>query len=107
MSDGDATPLPRFDALPVRPDAPPHSAWGLWGDADEIGTLNLLTPQCVTSASRLVRKGAIFPLNWDLELPDPPLFGREALQHTIKRIFYKLRSGAMCQGMRDDHTAVL
>ncbi len=85
MSDDDATPLPRFDALPVRPDAPPHSAWGLWGDADEIGTLNLLTPQCVTSASRLVRKGAIFPLNWDLELPDPPLFGREALQHTIKR----------------------
>jgi hypothetical protein len=84
MSDDDAT-LPRFDALPVRPDAPPHSAWGLWGDADEIGTLNLLTPQCVTSANRLVRKGAIFPLNWDLELPDPPLFGREALQHTIKR----------------------
>ncbi len=77
-------PLPSFDQLPFRPGNPPNSAWGLWGDEDEVGTLNLLTPERVREAARLVRSGKVFPLNWNLELPDPPLFGRETLQHTIK-----------------------
>ncbi len=76
--------LPTYDELPVSPDYPPHSAWGLWGEADEIGTINLLTPERVAAAARLVRRGQIFPLNWDLELPDPPLFGRDKLKHTIR-----------------------
>ncbi len=77
--------LPSFDQLPVKPGNPPHSAWGLWGDQDEIGTINLLTAERVAAAARLVRTGQIFPLNWKLELPDPPLFGREKLKHEIKR----------------------
>jgi hypothetical protein len=76
--------LPSFDQLPVRAGAPPRSAWGLWGDDDELGTLNLLTPERVVRASRLVRTGRTFGLNWNLELPSPPLWGREALRHTIK-----------------------
>lgn len=77
--------LPQFDELPVTPGAPPRSAWGLWGKDDELGTLNLLTPERVAAAAQLVRAGKRFALNWQLELPAPPLFGREALQHTIKR----------------------
>jgi hypothetical protein len=77
--------LPDFDHLPIRAGAPPRSAWGLWGDEDELGTLNLLTPERVVRAARLVRTGRTFGLNWDLELPSPPLWGREALRHTIKR----------------------
>jgi len=77
--------LPSFDELPARPGMPPRSAWGLWGSDDEVGTLNLLTPQRIAAASQLVRNGTVFPLNWDLELPDPPFFGRETLRHTIKR----------------------
>jgi kynurenine formamidase len=81
----DAHPaLPLFDELPVTPGAPPHSAWGLWGKEDELGTLNLLTPARVASAARLVRTGKRFALNWQLELPSPPLFRRESLQHRIK-----------------------
>ena len=76
--------LPAFDDLPVMPGAPARSAWGLWGQDDELGTLNLLTPERVASAARLVRQGKVFALNWELELPHPPLFGREALHHTIK-----------------------
>jgi kynurenine formamidase len=77
--------LPAFDELPIKPDYPPHSAWGVFGDDDQIGTLNLLTPERVAAAARLVQEGQVFALNWELELPDPPLFNRAALQHTIIR----------------------
>ncbi|MGH9836270.1 MAG: cyclase family protein [Blastocatellia bacterium] len=77
--------LPTFAELPVKPDYPPHSAWGVFGDDDQIGTLNLLTPERVASAARLVQTGQVFALNWELELPDPPLFNRAALRHTINR----------------------
>ncbi len=77
--------LPSFDELPVKPGAPPHSAWGLFGDDDQIGTLNLLTPERVAAAAQLARRGEVFALNWELELPHPPLFNRAALQHTIHR----------------------
>jgi kynurenine formamidase len=33
------------------------SNWGLWGDEDERGTLNYITPECVRTAAALVRSG--------------------------------------------------
>ena len=77
--------LPDFDELPINSDYPPHSAWGLFGDDDQIGMLNLLTPERVAAAARLVQTGEVFPLSWELEKPHPPLFNRTALQHTIHR----------------------
>ncbi len=65
--------LPSYDELPVKEGAPPRSAWGLWGDDDELGCLNLLTPERVAAAAELVRKGAVFPLNLRIDRPDPPL----------------------------------
>jgi kynurenine formamidase len=75
--------LPSFDELPISPDKPARSAWGVFGEDDQIGTINLLTPERVASAAKLVRSGKVFALNWELELPDPPLFGRQKLEHTI------------------------
>jgi hypothetical protein len=75
--------VPRFAELPVRPDAPPGSSWGVFGDDDEIGTLNFIRPEHVAAASRLVGQGKVFPLNLGLELPDPPFFGRKRIQHTL------------------------
>jgi len=77
--------LPNFDQLPYKLGNPPHSAWGLWGDDDEFGMLNLLTPDRVAAAAKLAKTGKVFAFNWELELPNPPLFGREELKHTIKR----------------------
>jgi len=77
--------LPDFDQLPVNSNHPPHSAWGVFGDDDQIGTLNLLTPERVAAAARLVQQGHVFALNWELEQPSPPLFNRAALCHTINR----------------------
>jgi kynurenine formamidase len=38
------------------------SNWGRWGEDDQLGTLNFITPEKIAAAGRLVRKGRIFPL---------------------------------------------
>ncbi|HEX2849957.1 MAG TPA: cyclase family protein [Acidimicrobiales bacterium] len=75
--------LPSYDQLPVRDGAPAGSSWGVWGEGDVFGCLNLLTAERVVEAARLVRTGRVFALNFDAELPSPPLFGRAAPQHTV------------------------
>ena len=70
--------LPGYPELPVKAGAPEGSAWGLFGDDDQLGCLNLLTPERVVAAAELVRKGAVFPLNLRIDEPNPPLFGRGA-----------------------------
>jgi Putative cyclase len=77
--------MPDFADLPIKPDYPPHSAWGVFGDDDQIGTLNLLTPERVAAAAQLVKTGQVFAMNWELEQPNPPLFNRSDLRHTINR----------------------
>jgi hypothetical protein len=75
--------LPAYDDLPVVAGAPPRSAWGLWGDGDVFGCLNLLTETRLLEAVRAVRRGAVFNLNLEMELPDPPLFGRARFEHRV------------------------
>ncbi len=79
----ETTTLPSYDQLPVKDGAPAGSAWGLFGDNDQLGCLNLLTPERVLAAARLVRKGAVFSLNLRIDEPNPPLFGRGAPKHTL------------------------
>ena len=47
--------------------------WGRWGDTDERGTVNLITPERVVAASALVKRGAIFDLGipFDSKGPQP------------------------------------
>jgi kynurenine formamidase len=42
------------------------SAWGRWGDDDERGALNHITPERVAAAVRLVRDGITVTLSWPL-----------------------------------------
>ena len=70
----DAKDLPTFDQLPVREGAPAKSAWGVFGDDDQIGTWNLVTPAKTAEAATLVRKGAVFSLNAPLDELERPLF---------------------------------
>jgi len=44
--------IPPFEALPLQNDAPMYSAWGLYGDNDELGTLNRLTNERVAAAAK-------------------------------------------------------
>jgi kynurenine formamidase len=61
--------LPSYRDLPVKEGAPPGSSWGIWGDDDQLGTLNLLTEERTRRAAQEVRRGAVFPLNLPLEIP--------------------------------------
>jgi len=55
----------------IRATAKELSNWGRWGQDDMIGTLNHVTPDRVTAAAGLVRKGKVFamglPLNEKLQ----------------------------------------
>jgi hypothetical protein len=75
--------LPSYDELPAVPGAPSGSSWGLWGDSDTFGCLNLLTPERVTAGVACAVKGAVFSLNFEMELPSPPLFNRRAFEHVV------------------------
>ncbi|MDQ1395490.1 MAG: hypothetical protein QOG64_749 [Acidimicrobiaceae bacterium] len=77
------TSLPSYEHLPVDPSKPKGSSWGVWGDDDVFGCLNLLTPERVVAAAAGIRKGAVFALNLEAELPDPPLFGRARFEHIV------------------------
>ena len=45
--------------------------WGRWGDADELGTLNLITAEKVAQAAGLVKHGKVFPLGVDFGSSGP------------------------------------
>jgi kynurenine formamidase len=63
------------------------SAWGRWGDADESGAVNELTPQHVLAATSLVRAGRVFSLSLPLDRSGPqgPGSGRHNPEHLMVR----------------------
>ncbi len=48
---------------------PPGSTWGDWGDDDELGRVNLLTPEKVLEGVREVEAGVSFCLSLPLDYP--------------------------------------
>jgi len=83
--DPDSDDLPKLADLKPKPGAPSQSAW-IWGDDDELGRLNLLTPRRIAKAAKLIRSGETVGLNFPAELPNPPFFGREPFEHKLKSI---------------------
>ena len=45
--------------------------WGRWGDADELGTLNFITPEKIVEAATLARQGKVFALGVDFGSTGP------------------------------------
>ncbi|CAO3594726.1 unnamed protein product [Absidia cylindrospora] len=80
------TVLPTYDQLPIDPKYPDKTAWGVWGEEDNLGTLNNVTPEITVNASHCIKKGRAFPLNWELEKPCPTMFARESITHNFKSI---------------------
>jgi kynurenine formamidase len=78
--------LPTFADLPVRTGVPADCAWGVFGDDDEIGTVNLLTAEALVAAAKLVRKGAIFRLDTPINYAFPPFFGRDPADHRVVQL---------------------
>jgi kynurenine formamidase len=44
-----------------------YSNWGRWGPADELGTLNYITPARVVAAASLVRSGQVISCAWPFD----------------------------------------
>ncbi|MDQ0000604.1 cyclase family protein [Pseudarthrobacter sulfonivorans] len=76
--------LPSYSDLLARTDAPPGSSWGLFGDDDDLGTLNFLTPERRIRGASLVSSGQAYSLDLPLDAFRQPLIShRGALQHTV------------------------
>ena len=76
-------PHPSFSSLPLDPTGPPGNAWGLFGPKDELGMLNLLTPAVVVSAAKEIVSGTRISLDWPLNKPLYPCFGRSAFEQRL------------------------
>jgi len=77
--------LPRFDELPVIEPLGMRHAWDVFGAEDNLGTLNLITPERVVCALAEVRHGRTVNLSRPLSWPSPPLYNRAELSHEIFR----------------------
>ena len=71
--------IPAFDDLPLRKGDPPHSAWGLYGMSDELGTLNRLTDERVKEAAAEISTGERYVLFSSCHC----LALKNTLQHTV------------------------
>lgn len=77
--------LPRYRDLPTGLTGA-RTAWGLFGPDDELGLINLQTPERVAHALALARTGRVFSLSAPADLFDPPFFGhRGSPRHTVLR----------------------
>lgn len=63
---------------------PPGSAWHVFGEGDQLGTLNFLTPDRVRDALASVRTGEVVNLDYPLNAFVPSIAGtRPPTQHSI------------------------
>ncbi|KAK1144382.1 hypothetical protein N8T08_005535 [Aspergillus melleus] len=70
--------IPTFDNLTLDPAGPPGNAWGLFGRDNDLGMLNLLTPETVRrAAAEEIRDGVRFSLDLPLDRIKSPSFGRK------------------------------
>lgn len=80
--------LPSFDSLPLRKDGPAGNAWGLFGDNDQMGRLNLITPETVkAAASSEIKEGTRVSLDWPLDTPKlSNIRSRKQFEHKILQL---------------------
>ena len=74
---------PSFDSLPLDKTGPPGNAWGLFGTDDQLGMLNLITPETITAAATEIKQGIRVSLDYPLDKPSFPPDGRKRFQHRI------------------------
>ncbi|MBF6558943.1 MAG: cyclase family protein [Candidatus Binataceae bacterium] len=86
MAKIDFDKIPKFSELPIKKGAPADSNWGVFGDDDEVGCVNFLTPEGIVEAAKLVSRGKVFRLDTPINYANPPLFERQPVDH-IKKSF--------------------
>lgn len=75
--------IPSFDELTLDPSGPKGNAWGLFGKDNDLGMLNLLTPEVVRAAAQEIKDGVRFSLDWELNHLHKPFYGRQTFEKSI------------------------
>ncbi len=78
----DPVRVPSYAELPEREGL--KCSWGVWGEDDKLGTLNLLTPERVAAAAREITVGKTFSLDLPWDEPNPAGFGRPLIEHEVR-----------------------
>lgn len=65
------TNIPHYADLPTVADTGEHHAWDVFGRADQLGSLNFLTPEATLAAAHAVREGRVICLSLPLNVPYP------------------------------------
>ncbi|MFF9207687.1 MULTISPECIES: cyclase family protein [unclassified Streptomyces] len=77
-------PLPTYQQLTRRTDAPPGSSWHLFPDQPERGMANFAGPAQIRRAAACVTDGRAFNLDYPLDAFDPPMSKARGIpQHRI------------------------
>jgi kynurenine formamidase len=94
---------------------PPRSTWGDWGDDDELGRINLLTPEKVLQGVREVEAGVTFCLSLPLDFPGgtalnqrrhPPVLAPTEDLDGNPATFYNVRQRDLPKWGHPDHVDV-
>lgn len=101
---------PTYAALPVLEGTTERHCWGVFGEDDELGCLNFITPDTTARAFRSVRRGV--SVNLDLPLTEPatvfwsrrePLRHHEILKHNSRDDYldnFYLQGSTQWDGLR-------
>jgi len=74
---------PSFDSLPLQKDGPQGNAWGLYGQYDELGMLNLLSPETTIAAAKEIVHGVRVSTDWPLDRMKVPAFSRQGFEQKL------------------------
>ena len=78
------TDRPAYRDLPLLEEGSDYRhAWDYYPAGDNLGCLANLTPEARLGGLAAARDGVVVNVTLPLNLPDPPLFGREVYDHTI------------------------
>jgi kynurenine formamidase len=72
-------PIPAYKDLPRGEKDLYPNAWGIFGEDDQLGTLNHLSPERVLNALKSVETGQVVSLNLALDEFDPPLIAHRGI----------------------------
>lgn len=88
MSTGQSgSPRRTYETAEVEQRAELYRTWGKWGEDDELGSLNYVTPEKIAAAAGLIRRGDTFSLALPMDRngPMPGTSARVNPQHVMYR----------------------
>jgi hypothetical protein len=78
--------IPRYAELPVIEKTGERHAWTVFGEGDELGTMNFIGPEQVRGGLACATEGRVVNLALPLDLPSPALSGtRAGYAHHVER----------------------